>query len=347
MVSPPPYSSPPPSTSCLSSALLLNGRERPACPTLLVIPNGSHDLSAVKLNRIKTNGDLDSDLDQTEQVDEIWERQLYRRQKFPDNHIDQTFLDVLREASSSPPRPKLGPLILSSLVIFIPLSIHFLFIAVFHGLLTGRIDPGYVILGSLGAGSGGWLIWWLRNSCQGRFPLRPSIISLLLLHALAPILRTLTEATTSDSIWPLAGGLFVLGLLLGDHGRDVGGPKRLSSSLALTSSLSASVVLASRLPTNTHVFALVLYSILSFALGPILLRQISPTFTPPLATALFGLTIKSLLPEMPTTSATFMFLTAGIILAGPLGIRRSWRLKSVIKGDWDVALPVVRQSSDG
>lgn len=38
----------------------------------------------------------------------------------------------------------------------------------------------------------------------------------LLLSLLSPVLGTLTSATTSDSIWPLAGGLFFVHVLLGD-----------------------------------------------------------------------------------------------------------------------------------
>jgi hypothetical protein len=49
---------------------------------------------------------------------------------------------------------------------------------------------------------------------------------------------------------------------------------RLASSLSLTSTLSASVVLASRLATNTHVFALVLFSVVLFALAPSLWKRL-------------------------------------------------------------------------
>jgi len=47
-------------------------------------------------------------------------------------------------------------------------------------------------------------------------PLRPLILTPLLLSLLSPVLGTLTSATTSDSIWPLAGGLFFVHLLLAD-----------------------------------------------------------------------------------------------------------------------------------
>lgn len=49
---------------------------------------------------------------------------------------------------------------------------------------------------------------------------------------------------------------------------------RLSSVLSMNAAVSASVVLASRLSTNVSVFALILFSILSFALFPILRRRL-------------------------------------------------------------------------
>lgn len=45
---------------------------------------------------------------------------------------------------------------------------------------------------------------------------------------------------------------------------------RLTSVLSMNAAISASVVLASRLSTNVAVFALVLFSVESFALFPIL-----------------------------------------------------------------------------
>jgi phosphatidylinositol glycan class C protein len=145
-------------------------------------------------------------------------------------------------------------------------------------------------------------------------PLRPLILPPLILALLSPVLGTLTSATTSDSIWPLAGGLFFVHLLLSDFstGRDarlrrwqrqkrvaerrsrrsslsqydtpveekryvtglMWADDSLTSSLSLTSALSASVVLASRLPSTAHVFALVLLSVGLFAGWPVLAKGV-------------------------------------------------------------------------
>jgi phosphatidylinositol glycan class C protein len=42
------------------------------------------------------------------------------------------------------------------------------------------------------------------------------------LYICSPLLLSLTKATTSDTIWPLAGGLFMLASVLGGFGENVG-----------------------------------------------------------------------------------------------------------------------------
>lgn len=131
--------------------------------------------------------------------------------------------------------------------------------------------------------------------------LKSSIMMFLVLMSLSPVLRTLTAATSSDSIWALAALLFILNALLADYTANVSDDEinegyvsiyiclkffiwsiyyRLSSVLSMNAAVSASVVLASRLSTNVSVFALVLFSILSFALFPILRRRLQVKLFP-------------------------------------------------------------------
>ena len=168
----------------------------------------------------------------------------------------------------------------------------------------------------------------------------------------------------------------------------------LAHSLSLTSTLSASVVLASRLPTNTHVFALVLFAVVLFALAPSLLKQLRvstsstscsylpsadhrtldshlvQSYTAPLACTLFLVTLFALSRSSAMAAAIFVTLTLSICVLAPIAMVWNWTEKrfvvpplrimarpphqltstspfmlgsiSVIKGDWDVAAPVIR-----
>lgn len=51
----------------------------------------------------------------------------------------------------------------------------------------------------------------------GAKALKSSILVFLALLALSPVLRTLTAATSSDSIWALSASLFILNALLADY----------------------------------------------------------------------------------------------------------------------------------
>ncbi len=51
----------------------------------------------------------------------------------------------------------------------------------------------------------------------GAKTLKASILVFLALMSLSPVLKTLTAATSSDSIWALSACLFVLNALLADY----------------------------------------------------------------------------------------------------------------------------------
>jgi phosphatidylinositol N-acetylglucosaminyltransferase subunit C len=53
---------------------------------------------------------------------------------------------------------------------------------------------------------------------KGAKAIKSSLLVFLALIALSPVLRTLTAATSSDSIWALSACLFILNALLADYG---------------------------------------------------------------------------------------------------------------------------------
>jgi phosphatidylinositol glycan class C protein len=114
--------------------------------------------------------------------------------------------------------------------------------------------------------------------------LKSSVLIFLALMSLSPVLRTLTAATSSDSIWALSACLFLLNTLLADYGSsspaDQARPERLTSVLSMNAAISSSVVLASRLSTDLAVFALIQFSVQSFTLFPMLRRRLQVRIVP-------------------------------------------------------------------
>ncbi|RSH84512.1 uncharacterized protein EHS24_006034 [Apiotrichum porosum] len=323
-----------------------------------------------------------------------WEKVLWRRQPYPDNYVPASFLAELDETPPRP-RPSLVPLLVATLPVSQHLAVITLFLAVFYAMLVGDFGATEVGWGCCMVGVVAYVLWrvgWGSSTAATRTlipeasAMRPLLLPPLLLSLLSPVLGTLTSATTSDSIWPLAGGLFFLHLLLADFttGPDarrrarlrrarakrrrssVGSvdevveEKSLSSSLSLTSALSASVVLASRLPSTAHVFSLILLAAGLFAGWPTLakgVRESGRSFSAALTISMAWLSITLLPPSNKPhlklgplsiarpSGATLVFL--GVLLlvnvGGPLMLWWGWRWKRRLDGSWDQAVIRVRK----
>ncbi len=131
----------------------------------------------------------------------------------------------------------------------------------------------------------------------------------------------------------------------------------LTSSLSLTSALSASVVLASRLPSTGHVFSLVMLAAGLFAGWPNLakgVREAGPAFSVALTFSMIWLSASLLPPSrhpasigpFPLPSGTARVFFAVLLLVnvgGPLMLWWGWRWKRRLGGNWDVAVVRVRK----
>lgn len=92
------------------------------------------------------------------------------------------------------------------------------------------------------------------------------------LLGMSPILKSLTKSTSEDSIWALSSWLMILNVFTFDYG--AGPEAKFPASLSTNAAVMASTVLASRLPSTTHVFSLTLFSIEVFGLFPVFRRHL-------------------------------------------------------------------------
>ncbi|KAF8509822.1 phosphatidylinositol N-acetylglucosaminyltransferase [Gautieria morchelliformis] len=288
-------------------------------------------------------------------MSERWQRVLWKRQPYPDNYVPDSFLSDLRRNTNFQPY-SYAPVVLASCNITQHISTIFIFIAVFAHLHDGSLDPRLLVGVAVCCHVLGYTVREIvesRNSVargENRAKaIKSSLLVFLALIALSPVLRTLTAATSSDSIWALSACLFILNALLADYGSSrqrIRNQERLTSVLSMNAAISASVVLASRLSTNVAVFALTLFSVQSFALFPILrvrLQQAAPpivriTLTVVLSTASLYLTI----PLSHTAAYLLALLLILITWIAPGVLVWAQRYKNEIRGPWDVAVPQVR-----
>lgn len=297
-----------------------------------------------------------------------WKRVLYEKQPYPDWHFPR---DEIATTISRGPRGSKPFTHLSVLVALLPLiqniNVIFLFLEVFNQLESGTLHPARLTFWCLTAivigGLTARLFTGNRKKRRSKRRQGPSeIISfailLLLLYALSPVLKTLTEATTSDTIYPLAFILFGLHVCLAENilrtneKQDTSSSQlqqqgQLSSALSLNAATSASLVLASRLPHNAHVFALMFTAILAFAFFPALVSKSKrPVSKFAVVCVLVGLAIGSACINHQD-STTFLAVTTVngfLMVIVPFWMCVGSRRKTRYDGPWKVATPQFKRS---
>ncbi|GAA6035518.1 hypothetical protein JCM8097_000295 [Rhodosporidiobolus ruineniae] len=305
---------------------------------------------------------------------------LYLRQPYPDNYVDASFLaDLKRNVNVHP--ASLPHLLRQTLPITQHLSATILFISVFVQLSRSTLPSTSLLLtcaflalifrlwaAAIGESRADWV-----GGARG-------VVPLAALYLLSPALKTLTRATTSDSIWALSGALFALNLALGDYRAipthsssslsalsprrlftsstfstsatpssappgQIGMARRspLPSTVSLTAALSGSTVLASRLSSNTSVFSLLLFAFLWFGPFPLLRSSLTLRPTLILTWALATVALVGLRGlEAPGATALAAAALFGTSVVAPLV--RGWlavRYKDRLSGPWDVVAPKV------
>ncbi|KAJ3734906.1 phosphatidylinositol N-acetylglucosaminyltransferase [Lentinula guzmanii] len=288
-----------------------------------------------------------------------WEKVLWKNQPYPDNYIPEGALESsLRKNPNFKPYTY-WPLVHLSIAITQHLATIFIFLSVFVRLKDRSLDPRVLISVSLGCFFVGYFVWevlqYTQRSGGGSKhgskrnervkTLKSSILIFLALMSLSPVLRTLSAATSSDSIWALSACLFLLNILLADYGSSSSvaqvRPERLTSVLSMNAAISSSVVLASRLSSDLAVFALIQFSVQSFTLFPMLRRRLQ---VPMQALLTFALSISSLILAAPLSSTiAFLFLLVllAITFLAPAVLVWAQKYKNEIRGPWDVAVPKV------
>jgi len=283
-----------------------------------------------------------------------WERVLWKRLPYPDNYVPPShFLASLRKNANFTPYTY-APLVLASTSVCQHVANIFIFLAVFMGLKENTSDPRLIIWFAIFLFGFGYAAWEILLYLQGTSlnkesrsrVMRSSVLVFLALLALAPVLKTLTEATSSDSIWPLAFFLFTLHTLLADYTapRPYESRERLTSVLSMNAAISAGVVLASRLDSDLSVFALVLFSVQIFALFPLLRAQLfsAPTIFRAMLTGILSVVSISLMSVHSSKAGWIIFFALVFItFVSPALLVWAQRYKNEIRGEWDVAVPEV------
>lgn len=301
-----------------------------------------------------------------------WKKLLYLNQRYPDNYTHELFLSQLRRNTTVVKYSYLK-LVDDFSLIAQHLSMLLLVVLIFIGIYYQNWNPitpaiYFSILTMIGFAlwdatsdkdtrttPGGTMANKIpmqnmvpNQTGGGRSKLKSSILLLFILLLLSPVLRSLTKATASDSIWAIASGLTLANTLLHEYAMasDLATCKPIVST---NIAFSNAIVLASRLGSNVSVFCFVLCSIEISILLPIFdihVRQ----FPLLLYHRTLFLMITVLVCVIVAKVLSLQFLViwvcgqVGIVLVLPMYFLFLQKYKNELQGPWDSAKPKIRSS---
>lgn len=257
-----------------------------------------------------------------------WRKLLWVQQPYPDNYVDESFLSQMKQNSHVQPYT-FWALSSDSSGILVHLCTIAVFAIVFLGIYSRGWNPIWFAVGSGALTVTGYIFW--RNVLLAgaettnledglnsiATTLKSSLLIFFTLLALSPVLKSLTQSTSSDSIWALACWLCLANICFNDYSSlsfaSSSSSSEFKSILSTNLALSAAIVLASRLPTSVSVFSFVLFSIQIFGVFPTFLRLVR---NPPSAQS----SPNSRHNSHSSSSVTYWVLLISLVLISSIGL---------------------------
>ncbi|KAF7134710.1 hypothetical protein RHSIM_Rhsim08G0028000 [Rhododendron simsii] len=268
---------------------------------------------------------------------------------FEDNHTDESFLEDMVMNANVVKRNMLK-VMLDSVSISQYLCIVALVVIVWTLTLRSSIDANSLLLLDVILLGLGFFVLLLTAEMPSFNLLLNYILKFSFfisgLYVLSPIYHTLTRSISSDSIWALTVSLITLHLFLHDYSgctvKAPGAPERPSfmSNISLNASIVASLLIASRLPSRLHVFAIVLFSLQVFLFAPLVVYCIKKYSFPFHLMFSVGLMTVTLAFAYRLHRLVFVLLLSLFVFVNmvcPYWLIRIQEYKFEINGPWDEA----------
>eukprot|EP01132_Coremiostelium_polycephalum_P001311 gene1311-1655_t len=279
----------------------------------------------------------------------VWRKNLYEKQAFPDNYTDDSFLVGLVQNANFV-RYDFWTVVLDSFTVSQQITGVVLFVIVFFHSLKHTLTLPFLVSMAAAFLIIGYIVFIIIDPSSNFHSVKDSILLVILLfgtvYGLSPVLRTLTNSFSDDTIWALTFILLLAHLFFHDYGYTNNESIRFSAPVSLNAAIFASVLLGSRLASNIHVFVLISYAIETFALFPIVrhhLKRHSLELHVGL-TIILCITCSSLLLGMSTFLALiYIGIIMTITFVCPIWLIFIQKYKNEINGPWDEA-SVISQS---
>ncbi|XP_035684528.1 phosphatidylinositol N-acetylglucosaminyltransferase subunit C-like isoform X1 [Branchiostoma floridae] len=210
-----------------------------------------------------------------------WRKVLYEDQGYPDNYVDSSFLEQMQKNLNTRSYDYWNTVYESGAVTD-HISATCLFVVTFVYLEAGVLSPKLLILLTVASCFLGYIAYaacavHLGETVQKShlwIVIRSAVVFLLFTFSLSPILYTLTESVSTDTIYAMTVFMFLGNILVFDYGTTAA---IVSESMSFNLAMFGSMCLASRLTTVLHTFSIVSFAVEVFALWPELRRKVQAT----------------------------------------------------------------------
>ncbi|XP_053982009.1 phosphatidylinositol N-acetylglucosaminyltransferase subunit C [Hylaeus volcanicus] len=264
-----------------------------------------------------------------------WQKNLYENYSLPDNYTDSSFLEQLRK-NIKPNNVTLSEAITFGASICIQLSIVILFVIIFIWLNKEWTSPNVIFVSGVILTIFGYFVYCVTEQTTVKKmskDFRTALIFLTFGYILSPVLKTLTETISTDTIYAMTILMFLTHLIFSKYGSL---QISLSDSLSITSSIFGSLMLASRLASPSHAFSLLTVAVQCFVLLPFLMYKLSKKILISIFVTLN--TLYFLLFISQTISYVFILSIVFLHFICPYWYVRCQTYKDNIYGPWDEAV---------
>lgn len=260
-----------------------------------------------------------------------WKKNLYENEGYPDNYTDETFLDELKK-NVHIRQVTYKEAFLGASLVTQEICLVMYFAMGFTYLYNKWVQPEVMFFQS-GLVSLFIYIFYIYKENGIMRHIHILLVFLLFGYVLSPVLKTLTETISTDTIYATTVLMMIIHLIFFDYGVKV---LIVSSSLSLNSAIFGSICLASRLSTPFDAFILLTMAVECFVLLPLVLAKIGSSlycFCVMIIIALYGLWTLS-----TTITVLFSLVIVFINVLCPFWFLQWHRYKENIYGPWDEAV---------
>ena len=270
-----------------------------------------------------------------------WKKILYEEQDYPDNYVDESFLDELKKNvytrtyhfwNVSDAAGTVSQQV-SSLCLFVMSFVY---------MKEELISPSTLFLVSAVVTSISYCVYimscWDQRTKNVKDDLKSLILFLAFSFGLSPVLRTLTDSISTDTIYAMTVLMLGMNLLMHDYGAS---GAIVSKAASLNTAIFGSVCLASRLPSSWHAFVTVIMAVEIFALFPLFREQVKVFIPGSHFMMTWGLLVVALVSVVTISifaGIFFLLAQTAVIFLCPYWLVRLQRFKDNIHGPWDEAV---------